>query len=136
MFLWLKKTFAFQKQQHHLNMTGYYCFPGFFFSPSEDASYCLSCVLFSHDFLTKASQVKNLILQLFKAWSSAFSYFRAHTEAKRRKLILHMNLFKAFIFQHVLNLKLFFPKSKFQVMKFICYVTENINMRLKKTVKY
>ena len=47
-----------------------------------------------------------------------------------------MNLFKTFIFQHGLNLNLFFLKSKAQVMKLIYYVIENINMRLKKTVKY
>ena len=55
---------------------------------------------------------------------------------KRRKLILSMNLFKTFIFQRGLNLKLFFLKSKAQVMKLICYVTENINIMLEKTVKY
>ena len=109
--------------------------------PCEDASYCLSCVLFGHDFLTKASRVKNLFSQSFRACSGAVSYFRAHCEGKKkkkrkRKLILQMNLFKAFNFQYGLNLKLFFIKSKAQVMKLICYVSENINMRLKKTIKY
>ena len=47
-----------------------------------------------------------------------------------------MNLFKDFIFEHGLNLKLFFLKSKAQVIKLICCVTENMNKRLKKTVKY
>ena len=125
-----EKTFAFQKQLNLLNMSGYCCFP------SEDASYCLSCVLFGHDFPTKASRVKNLFSQPFRAWPSAVSYFKAHLKAKRRKLILHMNLFKAFIFQQGLTLKLFFLKSKAQAMKLICYVIENINMWLKKIVKY
>ena len=40
-------------------------------------------------------------------------------KAKRGKLILHMNLFKAFIFLHGLNLKLFFLKPKAQVMKLL-----------------
>ena len=57
-------------------------------------------------------------------------------KAKRRKLILHMILLKAFIFEHGLNLKLFFLKPKARVMKLICYMIENINMRLKKIVKY
>ena len=131
-----EKNFRFPETTRSLKYEWLLLFPWLFYSPSEDASYCLSCVLFSHDFPTKTSRVKNLYLQLFKAWPSAVSYFRAHCEAKRRKLILHMNLLKAFIFQHVLNLKLFFSKLKFQVMKFICYVTENINMRLNKTVKY
>ena len=62
--------------------------------------------------------------------------FELIVKAKRRKLILHMNMFKAFIFKYELNLKLFFLKSKAQVMKLIYFVIENINMRLKKTVKY
>ena len=49
-------------------------FPWLCYSPSEDASYFLSCVLFGHDFPTKASRVKNLFTQPFRAWSSAFSY--------------------------------------------------------------
>ena len=51
-------------------------------SPSEDASYCLSFILFGHDFPTKASQVKNLFSQPFRAWVSAVSYFRAHCKGK------------------------------------------------------
>ena len=46
-----------------------------------------------------------------------------------------MNVFKAFTFQHGLKLKHFFLKLKAQVMKLICYMTENIKMRLMKTVK-
>ena len=53
--------------------------------PCEDASYCLSCVLFGHDFPTKASRVKNLFSQAFRACSGAVSYFRAHCEGKKKK---------------------------------------------------
>ena len=94
----------------------------------------LSCVFLGNDFPTKASQVKNLFPQPVRAWPSAVYYFRAYCEGKRRKLILHMNLFKAFIFHHGLNMKLFFVKPKAQVMKLICCVSENMIMRLKKAV--
>ena len=55
-------------------------------------------------------------------------------KAKTRKLILYLNLLKVFIFQHGLNFKLSFLKSKAQVMQLICYTKENINMRLKKVL--
>ena len=61
-------------------------FPRFSFSASEDASYCLSCVLFGHDFPTKASRVKNLFPEPFRAWPSAVSYFKAHCEDKKKKI--------------------------------------------------
>ena len=57
------------------------------YSPSEDASYCLSCVLFGHDFPTKASQVRNLFSRPFRAWPSAVSYFRAHCEGKKKNIV-------------------------------------------------
>ena len=63
------------------------CFLWICYSPSEDASYCLSsCVLFGHDFPTKTSRVKNQFSQPFRAWPSAISYFRAHCEVKKKKI--------------------------------------------------
>ena len=56
------------------------------YSPSEDASYCLSCALFGHDFPTKAFRVKNLFSQPLRAWPSLVSYFRAHCEGKKKKI--------------------------------------------------
>ena len=61
-------------------------FPWLCYSPSEGASYCLSCVLFGHNFPSKAYWVKNLFLQSFRAWPSAVSYFRAHCEGKNKKI--------------------------------------------------
>ena len=61
-------------------------FPWLCYSPSEDASYFLSCVLFGHDFPTKASRVKNLFTQPFRAWSSAFSYLKVCYEDKKKKI--------------------------------------------------
>ena len=84
MCLCLKKTFAFQKQIDLLNRL--LLFPWLCYSPSEGASYCLSCVLFGHNFSSKAYWVKNLFLQSFRAWPSAVSYFRAHCEGKNKKI--------------------------------------------------
>ena len=60
-------------------------FPWLYYSPSDDASYCFSCVLFGH-FPTKASRVKNLFSQPFRDWPGAVSYFRAHCESKKKKI--------------------------------------------------
>ena len=56
------------------------------YSSSEDPSYCLSFVLVVPDFPIKASRVKNLFSQLFRAWPSVVSYFRAHRERKKKKV--------------------------------------------------
>ena len=61
-------------------------FPWLCYSLSDDASYCLSCVLFGHDFPSKASWVKNPFSQPFRAWPSAVPYFRAHFEGKKKKI--------------------------------------------------
>ena len=54
--------------------------------PSEDASYCLTYVLFGHDLPTKASHVKNLFSEPFRAWPSAVSFFRAYCDSKKKKI--------------------------------------------------
>ena len=46
----------------------------------------MSCVFFGHDFSTKASRVKNLFSQSFRAWPSAVSYFGVHCEGKKKKI--------------------------------------------------
>ena len=136
MCLCQKKTFAFQKQLDLLNMSGYCCFPGFVILPVR--MHLTACLVFC---LVMISLLKLLGLKIYfhspsELGQVLFLNLKLIVKAKRRKLILHMILLKAFIFQHGLNLKLFFLKSKAQVMKLICYVIENINMRLKKIVKY
>ena len=136
MCLCLKKTFAFQKQLDLLNMTGYCCFPGFVILPVS--MHLTACLVFC---LIMISLLKLLGLKIYFHSTSELGQVLLLTlklilKAKRRKLTLHINLFKAFIFQHGLNLKLLFPKSKAQVMKLICYVIENINIRLKKIIKH
>ena len=131
-----EKTFAFQKQLDLLNMSGYCCFPGFVILPVR--MHLTACLVFC---LVMISLLKLLGLKIYfhspsELGQVLFLTLKLIVKAKRRKLILPMNLLKAFIFQHGLNLKLFFLKSKAQAMKLICYVIENINMRLKKIVKY
>ena len=131
-----KKTFTFQKQQDLLNMSGYCCFPGFVILPVR--MHLTACLVFClvMIFLLKLLGLKIYFHSPLGLDQVMFLTSELILKAKRRKFILHMNLFKAFIFQHGLNLKLFFLKSKAQVMKLICYVIGNKNMRLKKTVKY
>ena len=125
-----EKTFIFQKQQDLLN---YCCFPGFVILPVKiHLSSCLALVMI---FLLKLLRLKIYFHNPSELGRVLFRTLELIVKEKK-KLILHMNLFKAFIFQHGLHLKLFFLKSKAQVMKLICYVTENINKRLKKTLKY
>ena len=129
MCLCLKKTCAFQKQLDLLNMSGYCCFRHFIIPPVR--MHFTACLVFC---LVMISLLKLLGLKIYfhspsELGQVLFLTLKLIVKAKRRKLILHMNLLKAFIFQHGLNLKLFFLKSKVQVMKLICYVIENINMR-------
>ena len=117
-------------------MGGYCCFTGFVILPVR--MHLAACLVFC---LVMISLLKLLELKIYfhnpsKLGQVLLLTLRLIVKAKRRKLILHMNLFKAFVFQHGLIFKLFFLKSKDQAMKLICYVIENINMRLKKIVKY
>ena len=81
-----EKCFCFPEATRSFKHEWLLLFPWLCYSPSEDASYCLSCVLFGHDFPTKASRVKNLFSQPFRAWPSAVSYFKAHCEGKKKKI--------------------------------------------------
>ena len=123
MCLCLKQTFDFQKQLDLLNMSGYCCFPGF--AILHMMMHLTACLVFC---LVKISLLKLLGLKInFHSPSELgqvlFITLKLIVKAKRRKFIIHVNLLKAFIFQHGLNLKLFFFKSKAQLMKLICYVT-------------
>ena len=42
--------------------------------------------MFHYYLPTKASRVKNIFPQSFRAWSSAVSYFRAYFEGKKKKI--------------------------------------------------
>ena len=81
-----EKNFRFPETIRSFKYERLLLFPWLCYSLSEDVSYCLYCVLFGHDFPTKASRVKNLFSQLFRAWPSAVSYFRAHCEGKKEKI--------------------------------------------------
>ena len=126
-----EKTFIFQKQQDLLN---YCCFPGFVILPVK--IHLSSCLVLVMIFLLKLLRLKIYFHNPSELGQVLFLTLEFIVKTKTRKFILDMNLLKAFIFQHDLKLKLFFLKSKAQAMKLICYVIENINMRLKKIVKY
>ena len=81
-----EKSFCFPEATRSFKYEWLLLFPWLCYSPSEDASYCLSCVLFGNDFPTKVSRVKNLFSQPFRACPSAVSYFKAHCEGKKKKI--------------------------------------------------
>ena len=83
-----EKNFRFPETIRSFKYEWLLLFPWLCYSPSEDASYCLSCALFGHDFPTKAFRVKNLFSQPLRAWPSLVSYFRAHCECKKKKIDL------------------------------------------------
>ena len=68
--------------------------------------------MFGHDFPTKASPVKNLFSQPFRAWGSAVSYFRAHCKDKRKKIYpLHESV-KSFYFSTWPKIEAIFSQIK------------------------
>ena len=81
----LEKSLCFPETTRSFKYEWLLLFPSLYYSPSEDASYCLSCVLFGYDFPTKA-QVKNLFSQPFRAWPNVVSYFKAYCESKNKKI--------------------------------------------------
>ena len=81
-----EKNFCFPETTRSFKYEWLLLCPWLCYSPSEDASYCFSCVLLGHDFPTKASRVKNLFSQLFRAWPSVVSYFKVHCEGKKKKI--------------------------------------------------
>ena len=81
-----EKNFHFSETTRSFKYEWLLLVPWLCYSPSEDASYCLYWVLFGHDFPTKTFWVKYLFSQLFRAWTSAVFYFRAHCEDKKKKI--------------------------------------------------
>ena len=112
MCLCLKKTFAFHKQLAPLNMSGYCCFPGFNILPVRmHLTACLVLCLVMI-FLLKLTRLKMFFHSPSELGQVLLLTLKLIVMAKRTKLILHMELFKTFIFQHGLNLKLFFCQIK------------------------
>ena len=105
MWLYLKKNVCFPEATRSFKKEWLLFFPWLCYFSNEDAPYCLPCVLFGHNFPTKTSRVK----VYFHSPLGIVSYFTNHCESKIEKIkfILHMNMFKYFIFQHGLNLNIF-----------------------------
>ena len=89
------------------------------------------CVFFVISFLLELLRLKTCFHRPSRIGKVLFFTLEFCVKTKRIKLILHLNLLKAFIFEHGLTLKLFFLKWKSQVIKLICCVIENISMKLK-----
>ena len=81
-----EKDFCFPETTKSFKYERLLLFPWRCYSLGQDGSYCLSYILFGHGFPTKASRVKNLFSQPFRAWPSAVSYFKAHCEDKKKKI--------------------------------------------------
>ena len=98
-------------------MTHYCCFPGFVILPVR--MHLTVCLVFClvMIFLLKLLRLKIYFHDPSGLGRVPFLILELIVKAKRRKLSFHMNLLKAFIFQHGQNLKLIFLKSKAQVIK-------------------
>ena len=89
-------------------MSGCCCFPGFVIILVRihlTASLVLFLVMI---FLLKLFELKIFFHSPSDLDQVLFSTLEFIVRTKRKKLILHMNLFKAFIFQHDLNLNVIF----------------------------
>ena len=80
-----EKNFCFPEITRSFKYQWLLLFPWLCYYPSEDPSYCLSCVLFGHDCSTKA-RVKNMFSRTVRALPSAVSHFRAHYEDKKKNI--------------------------------------------------
>ena len=97
-FVQTKNLFAFQKQQDLLNMSGYCCFPRFSILPVRvHLTPCLAICLVMI-FLLKLLGLKIYFRSPTGIDQVLFLTLELILRIKRRKLILHLNLFKAFIF--------------------------------------
>ena len=77
-------NFSFPETSRSFKSEWFKWFPWLCYSPSEDAVYCLACVLFGHKFPEKASRVKNVYSQPFRRWPAAVSACKVHAEGKKK----------------------------------------------------
>ena len=77
-------NFSFPETNRSCKSEWFKWFPWLYYSPSEDAVYCLACVLFGLKFPEKASRVKNFYSRPFRHWSAAVSACKVHAEVKKK----------------------------------------------------
>ena len=78
-------NFSFPETNRSFKSEWFKWFPWLCYSPSEDATYCLACVLFGHKFPEKASRVKKFYSQPSRHWPAAVSACKVHAEGKKKK---------------------------------------------------
>ena len=110
-----EKKISFPETTRQFKYEWLLLFPSFVILPVR--MHLTASVLFGRDFPTKTSWLKVYFHSPSALGQVLFLTLQLIVKERRRKLILHMNLFKVFIFQHGLNLKVFFPISEAQVMK-------------------
>ena len=132
----LENNFCFPETTRCFKYEWLLLFPWLCYSPSEYASYCLPCVLFGHDFPTKASRVKNLFSQPFRACPSAVSYFKAHCEVKKKKIDCSHESVQSLHFSTWPKLEAIFSQIKGSSHEINLLCDRKYNMRLKKIAKY
>ena len=79
------KNFVFPETERSFRFEGLKMFPWLCYSPSEDAAYCLSCVLFGYTVPGVIPRVKNLDNQPFRHWPAAVFVFEIHVSGKQKK---------------------------------------------------
>ena len=78
-------NFSFPEPNRSFKSEWFKWFRWLCYSPSEDAGYCLACVLFGHKFPEKASRVKSFYPQPLNHWPAAVSACKVHAEGKKKK---------------------------------------------------
>ena len=78
-------NFSFPETNRSFKSEWFKWFRWLCYSPSEDAGYCLACVLFGHKFPEKASRVKSFYSQPLNHWPAAVSACKVHAEGKKKK---------------------------------------------------
>ena len=89
------RNFSFTETNGSFKSEWFKWFLWLHYSPSEDAVYCLACILFHHEFPEKASRVKNVYSQPFRQWPAPVSACKVHAEGKVNILMNHANQYIA-----------------------------------------
>ena len=79
------ESFGFPETERCFRFEGLKMFPWLCYSPSKDAAYCLSCVLFGYTVPGVIPRVKNLDNQPFRHWPAAVFVFKMPVSGKQKR---------------------------------------------------